>query len=98
MNRKEVRTARMYEAFDSFVSVDTWHTMHPADEERFFCALRTVVTNPDFDPNRLGYYMDCKRDQGEPALKNLTEDAYNKARDHYVMAACMVKGFLQATC
>ena len=36
----------MYEAFDSFLDVDTWHTGHAYDLERFNVALAKVVKMP----------------------------------------------------
>ena len=30
----------MYEVFDNFIKVQTWHTRHPNDEQRFYIANR----------------------------------------------------------
>ena len=87
----------MYEAFDNFLEIETWHTYHPYDEERFFRALETVARNPEFNADRLGEYMDEKRANGQPAQANLIEEAYEKARKHYVAAAWAVIGYLHAT-
>ncbi|PKQ11043.1 MAG: hypothetical protein CVT70_16390 [Alphaproteobacteria bacterium HGW-Alphaproteobacteria-1] len=47
----------MYEAFDSFLKVETWHTTHPMDDKRFNVALNQVVRNPDFDPEKMAEYF-----------------------------------------
>ncbi len=87
----------MYEAFDAFLRVPTWYTRHPNDKQRFFCALRTVVGEPDFHPDDFGDYMDRKREEPNSAQANLTQEAYDEARDHYVQAAWAVKGYLTTT-
>jgi hypothetical protein len=87
----------MYEAFDTFLRVPTWYTVHPNDEQRFFCALRRVVGDPTFHPDLLGEYMDRKRDEAGSPQAALTQDAYDSAREHYVRAACAIKGYLAAT-
>jgi hypothetical protein len=82
----------LYEAFDNFLEIDTWHTHHPTDEQRFFTALNKVVTNPKFNPDNLGQYIRGKkgvsRDDGE--------NAFNVAIDNYVAAAWAVKDYLKA--
>jgi hypothetical protein len=50
----------MYEAFDQFLAVSTWHTHHPLDQLRFFVALETVVRNEKFSPYEMGGYMRAK--------------------------------------
>jgi hypothetical protein len=47
----------MYEAFDSFIRVGTWHTRNPNDEERFHVALGEVVWSDDFDPDQMATYL-----------------------------------------
>ncbi len=48
----------MYQVFDNFLKVDTWHTAHPADEKRFFVALSGVVGDDAFNPDEMqGYRM-----------------------------------------
>lgn len=66
----------MYDAFDGFLRVDTWHTQHRLDEERFFRALRTVVERNDFNPDALGTYIDEKRAEREFRLTDLSEEQY----------------------
>lgn len=84
----------MNEALDSFLNVSTWHTLHPEDERRFFCALKGMVSDPVFCPEAMGEYIDAKLN-----LNEFTEDhAYRRARDHYVDAAWAVKRFLEAAC
>jgi hypothetical protein len=83
----------MYDVFDSFLAIDTWHTLQPADQERFFCALRKVINNRNFSPDGLAEHFDRS-----PARKSLDEDAYLHARDYYVAAAAVVKRYLVARC
>lgn len=85
----------MYEAFDRCLTNPTWHTLHAEDEERFFRALQTVVHNPEFNAERLSDFIDRKRESGEAAVANLSEDAYEVARDHYVAAASAVHNYLR---
>jgi hypothetical protein len=56
----------MYEAFDSFIRVGTWHTRQPSDEVRFHLALGKVVWSDDFDPDRMANYL---RDKLKPAAR-----------------------------
>jgi hypothetical protein len=83
----------MYQAFDSFLNMDTWHTRHPNDERRFFVALHTVVGNQEFNPDNLGDYMRVKKGVSRDAQEN----AFNYAIRHYVAAAWAVKDYLKAT-
>jgi hypothetical protein len=50
----------MYEVFDSFIGVDTWHTRHPLDIRRFNKALRKVVWSNEFDPEAMAEYLKNK--------------------------------------
>jgi hypothetical protein len=79
-------------AFDSFLNISTWCTRHPNDEQRFFCALRTVINHPDFHPDTMGEYMTEKLD-----LAKNPNDAYEESIDHYVAAAWAVKTYLKTT-
>jgi len=47
----------MYDAFDSFISVGTWQTRQPSDQERFHLALGKVVWSNDFDPGQMADYL-----------------------------------------
>lgn len=85
----------MYDAFDGFLRVDTWHTQHRLDEERFFRALRTVVERNDFNPDALGTYIDEKRAEREFRLTDLSEEQYETARAYYVAAARAVFTYLR---
>lgn len=82
----------LYEAFDKFLQVDTWHTRHPSDEERFFKVLASVVKDPRFNPDSLGAYIREKKgvsrdDQGP---------TFNEAIDDYVAKAWAVRDYLKA--
>jgi hypothetical protein len=50
----------MYEAFDSFITVDTWHTGHACDDGRFYQALNRVVWFEEFDPQKMAAYLRTK--------------------------------------
>ncbi|MGY4197872.1 hypothetical protein ACVIM9_007213 [Bradyrhizobium sp. USDA 4520] len=60
-----------YSIFDSFLGVDTWHTNHDNDKERFYNALRRALTNPDFNPDAMGNYMRAAK--APPAPKSLAK-------------------------
>jgi hypothetical protein len=82
--------ATRYEVFNSFLDVDTWHTGHPNDDERFHGALDQVVENPDFEPEKMGEYMRKRKniaqdDHESPLAKHIddrTRDAW-AVKDHY---------------
>ena len=59
--RHKRKLATTYEAFDSFLNVDTWHTGHPNADERFYRALHQVVANSDFNPEKMREYMRKKK-------------------------------------
>lgn len=82
----------MYEVFDTFLTSQTWHTREHADEERFFCELRTIIHKHRFSPKEMGKYM-MEKQRGQ-----LTEEALTDAVDHYVELARVLKGFIQAKC
>jgi hypothetical protein len=82
----------MYKAFDSFLGIDTWHTRHPSDEERFFIALKKVVKEPHFNPDRMGEYIREKTG----VSRNDEENPFNESIDHYVSAAWSVRDYLSA--
>jgi hypothetical protein len=86
----------MYEAFDAFLRIPTWHTKHALDEERFYDAVAAVVERRDFHGDSLSEYMDGKRAGGEESLANLTDEAYESARDHYVDEAHAIHGYERA--
>jgi len=79
----------MYEEFDQFLQRTTWHTMHSMDEEQFFSALRRVVTDRAFNPEKMGEYMTA-RGRG-----SLTDEPLADAVEHYVAAAWAVRKYLQ---
>ena len=81
----------MYEEFNPFLDVETWHTRHAEDEERFFRALRRVVGNPRFNPDEMGEHMRARL----RVDRNDDENPFNEAIDHYVAAAWAVRTFLR---
>jgi hypothetical protein len=50
----------MYEAFDKFLAVPTWHTTHDLDGERFYRALHQVVKDDAFNPDAMADDMHQK--------------------------------------
>jgi len=68
----------MYEAFDSFLDPETWHTNSGYEDERFYRALAKVVRKPGFSPDAMGEYMREKRgvdrDNEDQAAFNHTID------------------------
>lgn len=61
----------MYEAFESFIKVQTWYTRHPSDEERFYIALSKVVWSKDFSPEGMASYLRKKLNLSPNDHKNL---------------------------
>lgn len=47
----------MYAAFDRFLAVETWHTTHALDDQRFYKVLGEVVTSKGFNPDDMGNYF-----------------------------------------
>ena len=68
--RDDMRSLEMYEAFDSFINVSTWHTRHPNDEQRFHKALSKVVWSDDFSPEQIASYL-RKKLTFQPTIMNL---------------------------
>lgn len=83
----------MYEAMDSFLRVDTWHTNHPLDEQRFFKALSAIVRHPDFNSDDMREYM---RSQ-----KNITthdgSNGFERVVDELALKASAVREYLKVT-
>jgi hypothetical protein len=76
----------MYDVFDEFLTTQTWHTMSHSDGDRFFCALRSVVEDPEFRPERMRQYMLRRAPEHEEAI------------DDYVKLAVAVVGYVRAQC
>lgn len=47
----------IYNVFDKFLRVETWHTSHACDDRRFYECLHEVVEETNFDPEAMGSYM-----------------------------------------
>lgn len=81
----------MYEVFDGFIDVPTWHTRHAFDEQRFHEALNKVVWSDEFNADQMAEYFRTK-------LKIALEDHeshFAKAIDRYRDDAWAVKDFLK---
>lgn len=81
----------MYEAMDSYLRVDTWHTPHPLDSRRFYAALSKIVHEPDFDAEAMGHYM---RDAKGVDWNDQASD-FNRVIDRRVTEANAIHEFLK---
>jgi hypothetical protein len=81
----------MYNVFDNFIAVETWHTRHPLDLGRFYKALNQVVWSDTFNPDQMAHYLRDKR-------KIPTEDHqsdFARTIDRYRDDAWAVREFLE---
>lgn len=81
----------MYQVFDPFLAVSTWHTRHPSDETRFFLALQKAVRDPAFNADQMGDYM--RNAIGVAAGSG----GLAQSIDQYVTDAWAVRTYLEAT-
>lgn len=81
----------MYEAFDSYLGVDTWHTSHPLDDERFYRALAKVVRDPKFNADEMGEYMRERQGVG----REDRDPFFNNVIDRRVSQAWAINEFLR---
>jgi hypothetical protein len=91
-NKSQQKEIGMYEVFDSFLSKETWHTRHDFDEIRFFLCLKKVVEKPEFDPDKMGEYL---QEMAGVSLED-EESSVKLAIKHYVAEAWAVKDYLTA--
>jgi hypothetical protein len=82
----------VYQAFDEFLDVETWHTTHALDEERFYRALDKVVRDKDFNSEEMATYM-CQKFSVSRGGGN----HFSEAIERYTDSASAVRGFLEAT-
>jgi hypothetical protein len=82
----------MYEAFDKFLTIDTWYSAHPRDGKRFFQALDQVVRNDAFDADAMGDYMFQKT-----GVSRSADDSRSLTIWGFIIAARAVRGYLEAT-
>lgn len=80
----------MYQALDSFARVDTWHTSHPLDEQRFYLALRKIVRHPHFSADDIGEYL---RQYFE--IDRDADDYFSKKIDRLMVCASAVHDYLR---
>lgn len=73
----------MYEAMDSFLNTDTWHTNHDYDQERFYTALATIVRKDGFNADELRDYIRDKKNitthDGSHPFERVIDDLATKA-------------------
>lgn len=79
----------MYEALDSYLRIDTWHTPHPLDSRRFFQALHKIVAEPGFSVEALRGYIQTKVEPSNPA--------FAQAIERRVEQAWAVREYLEST-
>lgn len=77
----------LYAIFDNFLGMDTWHTSHALDLERFNEALGKVVKKYAFNADAMGDYFRQKQQivKGHPM---------EAALDKYVARAWAVQEYL----
>ena len=75
----------MYEAFDSFLKRETWHTNHDLDRKAFFQVLSRIVKDPKFNPDEMGNY-----------ITQQVNAVFKPYIDRYVSMAWAVKDYLAA--
>lgn len=82
----------MYEALDSYLNVDTWHTGDAHDDERFYRALAKIVRDPAFNPDSMGEYMRDRKgvDRDDPDHRG-----FSMAIDKRVTEAWAICDFLK---
>ena len=83
----------MYEVFDDFLSMASWLTSHPLDEDRFYRALATIVTKPDFQPDDMGEYFSESLKAAGKRVGGKEQDAIER----YVGMAETIQGYIHAT-
>ena len=82
----------MYEALDSYLNVDTWHTAHALDDRRFYEALAKIVRDPKFSPEAMGEYM---RERKGVDRDNPSHSDFNSVIDRRVTEAWAIMEFLK---
>lgn len=80
-----------YNIFDSFLKVDTWHTLHDSDLKRFYECLKPVVLDPDFNPESMGEYFRTEKGATD------SEHPYFDTVSSLVEKAWAVRDFLNMT-
>lgn len=80
----------MYNALDSFLRVDTWHTGHRLDLVRFNLALAEIVRDPSFNADEMANYMYALK-----GISNTSEHPLAQAIERRRSAACAVRAFLE---
>jgi hypothetical protein len=82
----------MYEAFDSFLGPETWHTNSGYENERFYRALATVVRADGFNPDAMAEYMREKKDVDRD---NEDQTSFNHTIDKRTTEAWAIYEFLR---
>jgi hypothetical protein len=80
----------MYDVFDTFIGLGTWHTHHANDEQRFMTALYKVVWDDGFNPDELRKYLRAKLHLDE----NDHTSHFSDDVDKYTRDAWAVKDFI----
>lgn len=82
----------MYDAMDSYLNVDTWHTSHPLDDERFYKALSKIVREPKFSAEEMSEYM---RDKAGVHGPNQDNEVFANVIDRRVTEAYAIREFIR---
>ncbi|QUD86970.1 hypothetical protein [Phenylobacterium montanum] len=81
----------MYQALDPYLNTSTWHTNHANDDARFYQCLRTIVCDPNFNPDTMGDYMY----QQKGFTKGVHTNPLTRAIDHRVTEAWAIRDFVR---
>lgn len=81
----------MYEKLDLFLAMDTWHTKHPYDLQRFYRGLHEIVSQPNFNADSMADYITQK----VGIAAELHDHPYAGAINHYRAAAWAVREYLE---
>ena len=80
----------MYEAMNKYIDVDTWHSAHPLDDQRFYEALAKIIHHPDFDSEAMGAYM---RERKGIDIDNENQSHFNEVIEQRISQAGAIKDF-----
>ncbi|OHD05054.1 hypothetical protein [Sphingopyxis sp. RIFCSPHIGHO2_12_FULL_65_19] len=76
---------------DSYLDVDTWHTSHPLDDQRFYKALSKIVRDPKFSPEAMGEYIRDKKG----VSRDDNGDVFNNVIDRRITEAYAIQEFVR---
>ncbi|MCW5727266.1 hypothetical protein [Parvibaculum sp.] len=80
----------MYDAMNGWLDIETWHTGHPNDRERFFRGLDKIIDSHNFNADEMREH--CRRRVGL-AIEDHESDLA-KVIDRHAQEAWAVKEYL----